>query len=136
GTVKPSDDRAPNLETRTRQARELLSQAREDYRAQQYLGCIDRCETLVSTYIDLPESAEAAQLLAEVKNNPEWLRLACDSLSERLGNLYLSLAESWLARGQTQQAISYLERVVQTAPGTRAAQTARGRLAQAQGQSL
>src|SRR5207248_8088213 len=39
---------------RTRRARELLAQAKEDYRTQQYLCCMERCEVLASTYPDLP----------------------------------------------------------------------------------
>jgi thioredoxin-like negative regulator of GroEL len=119
---------------RTRRARELLAQAREDYRTQQYLWCMDRCEVLASTYSDLPESAEAVQLLVEIKNNPEWLRQACESLSERLGMLYLSLAETYLKKGQPQQAAFYLERILQGFPGTRQAEMAQTRLAQLQGQ--
>ncbi len=48
--------------------------------------------------------------------------------------LYLALADAWLKRGQPQQAVYYLERVVQTLPGTRHAETAQTRLAQLQGQ--
>jgi thioredoxin-like negative regulator of GroEL len=125
----------PEIKTqiRGRRARELLAQAREDYRTQQFLCCLDRCEVLVASYGDLPEGTEAGQLAAEVKNNPEWLQQACDSLSERLGGLYLSLAESWLKKGQPQQAALYLERLVRTFPGTRQAEAAQVRLAAIQG---
>jgi thioredoxin-like negative regulator of GroEL len=115
-------------EIRTRRARDLLAQAREDYRTQQFLCCLDRCEVLASSYGDLSEGIEAGQLAAEVKNNPEWLQQACDSLSDRLGGLYLALAESWIKKGQPQQAVLYLERVVRTFPGTRQAETAHVRL--------
>ena len=43
-------------------------------------------------------------MATEIKYNPEWMRQACDTLSERLGVLYLSLAETWLKKGQPQQA--------------------------------
>ena len=43
---------------RARRARELLAQARDDFRTQQYLGCLERCETLTSAYSDLPEGGE------------------------------------------------------------------------------
>ena len=36
-------------------ARDLLAQAREDFRTQQYLCCLDRCEALASQFADLPE---------------------------------------------------------------------------------
>jgi thioredoxin-related protein len=119
---------------RTRRARELLGQAREDYRTQQFLGCMDRCEVLATSYGDLPEGVEALQLVAEIKSNPEWMRQACDALSERLGGLYLSLAEAWVKKGQPQQAIFCLERVVHAFPGTRQADAAQTRLGQLQGQ--
>jgi thioredoxin-like negative regulator of GroEL len=119
---------------RTRRAQELLAQAREDYRTGQYVWCLNRCDVLASGYADLPEGAEAKQLAGEIKNNPEWLRQACDTLGDQLGGLYLSLAESWLRKGQPQQAALCLERVIQTLPGTRQAEAAQVRLAQIQGQ--
>lgn len=122
------------LQQRTRRARELLAMAREDYRTQQFLCCLDRCEVLSVTYGDLPEASEALHLATEIKNNPEWMRQACDSLSDRLGLLYISLAESWVKKGQPQQAIVYLERVIRAFPGTRQAESAQVRLAQLQGQ--
>ena len=118
---------------RSRRARELLAQAREDYRTQQFLCCLDRCEVLAASYGDLPEGAEAVQLAAEIKNNPEWMRQACETLSDRLGGLYLALAETWLKKGQPQQAVQYLERVVQSFPGSRQAEAAQVRLSQIQG---
>ncbi len=54
-------------------------------------------------------------------------------MGERLGTLYLTLAETWLKKGQPQQAIFYLERIVQTFPNTRNADLAQARLAQIQG---
>lgn len=119
--------------TRARRALDLLSQAREDYRVQQFSCCLDRCETLTTLYGDLPEAAEAVRLLAEIKANPEWMKLACDQLADRLSVLYLGLADSWLKKGQPQQATFYLERVVQSFPNTRHAEAAQVRLTQIQG---
>jgi tetratricopeptide (TPR) repeat protein len=120
---------------RGRRARELLAQAREDYRTQQYLCCLDRCEVLAASYADLPEGNDAIQLAAEIKNNPEWMRQACESLSERLGTLYLSLAETWMRKGQPQQAVLCLERIIQTFPNTRQADAAQIRLSYIKGQT-
>lgn len=122
------------VQQRTRRARELLAQAREDYRTRQYLCCMDRCEVLATTYADLAEGVEAAQLLSEIKSNPEWMRQACETLSDRLGGLYLAMAETWLKKGQPQQATVCLERVLQAFPGTRQAEAAQTRLAQLNGQ--
>jgi len=115
-------------------ARELLAQARQDYRTQQYLCCLDRCEILGAGYGDLPEGAEAIQLADEIKSNPEWMQHACDSLTDRLSGLYLALAETWISKGQPQQAQVCLERVIQAFPGTRQAEAAQIRLGQLQGQ--
>jgi thioredoxin-related protein len=120
---------------RTRHARDMLAEAREEYRAQQYLSCMDRCEALAAGYGDLPEGTEAMQLVAEIKANPDWMRQACDSLSDRLGLLYLSLAESLVKKGDTKEATADLERVIRTLPGSRTAEAAQTRLAQLQGQT-
>jgi len=119
---------------RLRRARELLAQARQDYRTQQYLCCLDRCEILSAGYGDLPEGAEAIQLADGIKSNPEWMQHACDNLTDRLSGLYLSLAETWIRKGQPQQAQVCLERVIQTFPGSRQAEAAQIRLNQLQGQ--
>ncbi|HEV3203991.1 MAG TPA: DUF255 domain-containing protein [Gemmataceae bacterium] len=119
---------------RSRRAGELLAQAKDDFRSQQFLGCLERCEILTTTFADLPEGLEAGQLLSEIKNNPEWMRQACQNLSGRLGMLYLAMAETWLKKGQPQQAIFYLERVIQAFPGTREADSAQTRLSQLHGQ--
>lgn len=126
----------PDVKTKQRvqRARELLAQAREDYRTQQYLCCIERCEVLANNYPDLTEGIEAIQLANEIKNNPEWMRQVCETLSDRLGMYYLALAETWLKKGQPQQAVLCLERVIQTLPGTRQAETAQARLDQINGQ--
>jgi thioredoxin-related protein len=118
----------------TRRAREFLAEAREDYRTQQYLLCLHRCDVLANTFGDTPEATEAAQLAGQIRNDPERLRQAADMAGEQLGGLYLSLAEACLRKGQPQQAILWLERVVQTLPNTRQADAAQMRLAQIQGQ--
>ena len=68
---------------RTSRARELLAQARQDYRTQQYLCCLDRCELLADAYADTEEAKEATELAAKIKDNPEWARRACDQMGDR-----------------------------------------------------
>jgi thioredoxin-like negative regulator of GroEL len=118
---------------RARQARELLNQAKEDYRSQRFLCCLERCDALTASFADLPEGAEASQLLAEIQGNPEWLKQATEQLGDRMATLYLALADAWLKRGQPQQAVYYLERVIQAFPNTRHADSAQARLAQLHG---
>jgi thioredoxin-related protein len=114
-------------------ARELLAQAKDDFRTEQWLCCLDRCDLLVGSYGDLSEGGEALQLASSIRSNPEWMQRACESMSTRLGDMYISLAESWLQKGQPQQAMLCLERVIRTFPGSRQAETAQYRLAQLQG---
>jgi outer membrane protein assembly factor BamD (BamD/ComL family) len=76
----------------------------------------------------LTEATEAGQLLADLKSNPDLMKTACDQLGDRLGSLYLSLAESYLKKGQPQQATYYLDRIVQMFPNTKYAETAEARL--------
>jgi hypothetical protein len=124
---------ASDAEQRRGRARDLLARAREDYGAQQFLCCLDRCETLAAEYGDLPEGDEAGRLALEIKTNPEWTKAASDQLADRLCVLYLALADSWLKKGQPQQAVFYLERVVQAFPNSRQAEAAQARLSQLQG---
>jgi thioredoxin-like negative regulator of GroEL len=123
----------PHENSRSHVARELLEQAREDYRRRQYLSCLDRCEVLIAQYSDLSEGEEASKLAAQIKSNPEYTKQVCEQMGERLSTLYLTLAETWLQKGQPQQAIFYLERIVQSFPNTHNADIAQVRLAQIRG---
>lgn len=121
---------------RNQRARDLLTQAKEDYQSKQFLCCLDRCELILTSFGDLPESVEARQMATEIKSNPDWTKAACDQLGDRLSVLYLGLADTFLKKGQPQQAIFYLERVVQTFPNTRHAEVAQVRLSLLQGRPL
>ena len=120
-------------EERTRRARDLLSRAKEDYRAQLYLCCLDRCEVLMSNYSDMAEAGEASQLALEIKTNPEWTKQAADQVADRLCQLYLTLADSMQKKGQPQQALFYLDRIVTMFPNTRHAEVAQIRVTQIKG---
>jgi thioredoxin-like negative regulator of GroEL len=124
--------KAPSQE-RIRQGRELLAQAREDYRTEQYLCCLDRCERLATSFADLPEGQQGMELAARIKNNPERLQQTCDRLRDHFSELYLALADTSMNNNQPRQAAEYLERVLQSFPGTPRAEKARLRLNQLQG---
>ena len=81
-------------------------------------------------FADLPEGAEAQRLEEKIHADPDQLRSACDNLTDRLGEMYLDLADSFLRKEQPQKAMLCLEWVVQACPGTPQAETVRGRLAQ------
>lgn len=117
---------------RVKRAQELLRQANDFYKNKEYIPCLDRCEILVAGFGDLAEGTQGALLVAEIKNNPEWLQQAADTMSERLGGVYLALADALLKRGQPDRAAFYLTRVVTAFPGSRLAESAQIRLDQLQ----
>jgi TolA-binding protein len=127
--------KTPDLRNQQRnvRARDLLAQAKEDYRTEQWLCCLDRCDMLTANYGDSAEASEALQMAGAIRSNPEWMQKTCDSMAVRLGEMYLSLAETWLQKGQPQQAMLTLERVIRTFPGSRQAEAAQFRLTQLQG---
>jgi len=120
---------------RARRAAELLGQAKEEFRLQQYGGCLDKCELIAGNYADLPEGVEATQLVAEIKRNPEYLGKACQNLHDRLSNMYLALADAWLAKGNMEQAIACLEKVQRDFAGTQCARAAQVKLTQIRAQN-
>ncbi len=113
---------------RGRRAKDLLARAQEAYKGQNDAGCLEHCKALTTGYADLPEAAEAERLASRIKNDPERLAQACEKLADALGSTYLELAESLLRKGQTQQALAYLEKTLRSCPGTHAAQLAQERL--------
>lgn len=118
---------------RNRRAQELLGQARDFYKNREYIPCLDRCEILLASYGDLQEGQEASVLAADIRNNPEWLQNASDTMSDRLGSLWLALSDGLLKKGERQRAEFYLQRVVQAFPGSRQAESAQIRLGQIRG---
>jgi len=121
---------------RSKRARELLAQARDFYKNREYIPCMDRCEILVGAFGDLAEGQEGSLLVNEIKNNPEWLQNAAETMSERLASLYLALADALMKKAQPQLAEMYLQRILQAFPGSRHAEMAQIRLSQLQGLPL
>ena len=79
---------------RGKKAQELLAQAQESFKHKDYFVCLDRCETLVKHYADLPEAQDAYLISANIKSDPNWLRTAGDVLVERLGDIWLASAKT------------------------------------------
>jgi len=71
-------------------------------------------------------------MLDQIKANPDWMKTASDGMSDRLAEMYLALAETWVHKGEPQLAAPYFEKVVMAFPGSRQAEIARNRLAQIQ----
>jgi hypothetical protein len=112
------------VEERVFRARQLLSQAQDDYRRQQWVSCMEHCKTLNALYPDLQEGVEARQLVFRIQNNPELLDRLARDLTENLAEIYWELAQSKFRQNLGSQAVPYLEKIVQSCPGTRFAAAA------------
>ena len=80
---------------------------------------------------DAPEPPSAIQSPKHLADDdPERLQQTCTALEDSLAEIYLELAESWLRRGQNQQAAAVLKKIVQLCPDRHKAQLAQDRLLQ------
>ncbi len=122
----------PEVKTalRRQQAAELMVQVRQDHRVGQWVSFLDRCQTLTAQFADLPEGAQAGQIIDQLKNEPETLKAACEAMGDRLADLYLAQADAWVRKGQPGLAVGCLERVLALMPGSRYAALAKARLAE------
>jgi thioredoxin-related protein len=121
------------IDQRNKRVRELLAQAHDFYKSKDYIPCLDRCEIILGNYGDLPEGQQAFALAAQIKNNHEWLQNATDVMTDRLGGMWLALADSYLKQGEVRKTEFYLKRVIQAFPGSHLAESAQIRLTQLQG---
>ena len=118
---------------RTRQARDVLALAKEEFRAGRFYDCLQRCEQLTLAFADRPESKEGSALVAEIKNNPDRLAAACEQMNDKTAAMYLALADSWSKKGQDKEATTCLEKVMKLSPSSRHAELAQIQLAKIQG---
>lgn len=135
-TAIARSDEAQTKRNREQRAQELLAQAKEDYRVGQILCCLDRCKTLLENYRDLEEAVEAQQLNESIKANPTEMEQACTQLSKRLRDMHMELAEVYMRKGDRQQAMVSLQRVVENFPGTTEAEVAETRLGELRGEPM
>jgi thioredoxin-related protein len=119
--TKPSD--------RSRRAKELLGQARDEFKAEKYAATLEICQTLETTYFDLEEGTQGAKLAAEIRSKPEKFALACEQLNERLATMYTAAGDKWLEKGDKDQAATSYEKAVRTAPASAVAREAQLKLA-------
>ncbi len=115
---------------RSKRARDLLTQAQGFHKTKDYIPCLDRIEIILANFGDLAEGQSAFILATEIKNNREWLQNAADVMADRLGGMWLTLAESHLKSAEVSRAQFNLNRVIQAFPGTRVAESAQLRLNQ------
>jgi tetratricopeptide (TPR) repeat protein len=114
-------------------ARDLLHQAKTDFRNRKFMACLHSCDTLKERFAESKEAAEAEKIATEIRANPEWTREAADELGEKLASLYLSMAEALALKGNPEQAIHNYERVLRLFPDSRQAEQAKQRLIRLKG---
>lgn len=119
-------------ERRLKRVRDLTAQAEEFYKAKEYVLCLERCELINREFGDLPEARRAYALASEIRNNPQWMQAAAAVMSDRLGTMWLDLADYHMKAGEPRQAQEFLRRVVVVFPGSRFAESAQIRLNQLQ----
>ena len=120
---------------RARTARDLLALAREDFRTGRYFECLQRCEQL-GQFADLAEGKDGAALALEVKGNPERLASVCEQMNQRTAAMYLTLAEAWVAKGQSTEAVACYEKVLKLSPQTRQGDIALAQLTKLKGAAV
>jgi thioredoxin-like negative regulator of GroEL len=107
---------------------ELLAQAREQYRTNQFAECLESCERLNLSFEKSAEAGEGQRLIASIQSDPDRLAAVIDRQNERTATLYLALAESWQKKGHTKEAQVCLEKVTRLCPNTRFATAAQTKL--------
>ncbi|GIW79707.1 MAG: hypothetical protein KatS3mg105_1514 [Gemmatales bacterium] len=113
---------------RRKRAQELFDQAQADFERRDYPCCLVRCQTLLAYYADMPQAGSAKLLSERIKNDPRLVNHITERMLDCLGELYLQAAEDSLKKSDRRRAVMYLERVVQTCPGTRHEISAKNRL--------
>jgi thioredoxin-related protein len=123
---------APAMNPRAQLAREHLALAQEDWRAGQYLACLERCDQIIRDHADLNEADDALQLASAIKSDPERMKVICEKLGDKLATLNLEQAEALAAKGNVDQAIQCFERVVRMFSGSQQSAKAQERIQQLQ----
>jgi tetratricopeptide (TPR) repeat protein len=120
----------PEIKTnqRARRAQDLLAQAREAFKSEKFSVALELCEILETTYKELSEGKEGASLAREIRSSPEKLSQAAEHLNERLAAMYATLGESWLQKGDKDQAAACFEKAVRAAPASLVARDAQLKL--------
>lgn len=113
---------------------DLLQAAKDDLVKKQIAAALEKLDWVVQQRPESPEGIQARKIMKDLQQNTESLRTAVDQMQEKLTQALLHLAETNLASGDPQQAISCLEQVLRISPASRNAEIAQTRLAQLQGQ--
>ena len=106
----------------------MLAQAKEAFKAEKYSAALELCEILETTYKESIEGKQGGELARDIRSSPEKLAVACETLNERLATMYNTLGETWLKKGEKEQAAAWFEKAVHAAPASLVARDAQGKL--------
>ncbi len=126
--AKNSSQPEVQLLLKDRRAMELLEIAKDCFRKEQFLQCLDHCETLRSVYKNTPCSNQAIELENQIRNQPEKMVKVCEEMNDRLAKMYLAQSEAWLKKGNHRKAQLCLEKIIKVCPDSNQAEVALGRL--------
>jgi thioredoxin-related protein len=120
----------PEIRTlqKNKRALEVLALAKEEFKGNRFLSCLDYCEVLMTAYKETPAGIEGQQLAIAIKDSPERMEKVCSSMNDRLAQMYFTLAEALEKKGKSDEAIVYLEKIVKTCSGSVHAETAQTKL--------
>lgn len=110
----------------------LLQEIRADFQSGRLLVCLEKCD-LAKGFASHAEGQEAHRLSSEIRKDPQQMKIVAEQMADRLGAVYLALADAWILKGQPQQAIHYLEKTQEMLAGTCWAESAQIRMTQLQG---
>jgi thioredoxin-related protein len=108
----------PSFRTKLKNVLTSLEQGAKNRQGQGGLPTIEKT--------DAPEKRTSSDRLSKAEADEK--QKECERLVEKIGGLYLQLAEAAMKEGENKQAEAYFNRVLQTSPGTRQAEIAGERL--------
>ena len=115
---------------------DILRSAKEDLSRKQIANAIEKLDWISQQQGQGNESVEAKKLLKDLQTSPESLRFAAEQLQDKWAQTLLLLAETNLAAGEPQQAITAFEQILRISPNSRPGEIAESRIAQLKGQPL
>ena len=115
-------DPEAKLALRTQTAEKLFADTRKDLEAKKYGVALERLESLVDEYSDLPLGETMKAELTKLKSDRSIVEAVRDEAARTQCNAWLSLARTWAKNGSNKRAMDkakgYYQRVIENFPDT------------------
>ncbi len=115
---------------------DLIRSAKDDLSRKQIANALEKLDWVSQQQGQSAEIIEAKKLINDLQTSPESLRFAAEQLQDKWAQTLLLLAETSLAAGEPQQAITAFEQILRISPNSRPGEIAEARIAQLKGQPL